>query len=271
MAKRIIVVENTEISILQENENDFISLTDMLKGKDGEFHIADWLRNRNTLEYIKVWEEMYNPDFNYGEFATIENRAGLNGFKVSVKELTERCNIISIKSTAGRYGGTYAHKDIAFEFGMWISPKFKLYLIRDYQRLKEDEQIKLNSEWNLSRFLAKTNYKIHTDAVKENLIPPKLAKNHEGFIYANEADILNKALFGLTAKEWREQNQERKGNIRDDASIEQLIVLSNLESMNAEMIKLQIPAYERLIRLNEIAIYQMVSISGGSDIKKLER
>ncbi len=269
MTKKTITVENTEISILQENDNDCISLTDMLKGKDGDFHISDWLRNRNTLEYIKVWEEMYNPVFNYGEFAIIENRSGLNGFKVSVKELAAKCNIISIKSTTGRYGGTYAHKDIAFEFGMWISPKFKLYLIRDYQRLKEEEQLKLNSEWNLSRFLAKTNYKIHTDAVKENLIPPKLAKNQEGFIYANEADMLNKALFGLTAKEWREQNPDKKGNIRDDSTIEQLIVLSNMEAMNAELIKLQTPAYDRLLRLNEIAIYQMISITGGSDIKKL--
>ena len=269
MAKKNIVVENIEIGIIQENENDYISLTDMLKGKDGDFHISDWLRNRNTLEYLKVWEEMYNPDFNYGEFATIENKAGLNGFKVSVKELTEKCNITCIKSTTGRYGGTYAHKDIAFEFGMWISPKFKLYLIKDYQRLKEEEQLKLNSEWNLSRFLAKTNYRIHTDAVKENLIPPKLAKNQEGYIYANEADILNKALFGLTAKEWRNQNQDKKGNIRDEATLEQLIVLSNLEAMNAEMIKLHIPAYDRLLRLNEIAIYQMISITGNSDINRL--
>jgi KilA-N domain len=270
MVKKIINVDGTDITVLEENNNDYISLTDMLKGKDGDFHISDWLRNRNTLEFIKVWEEIYNPDFNYGEFATIENQSGLNGFKVSVKELTEKCNIISIKSTAGRYGGTYAHKDIAFEFGMWVSPKFKLYLIRDYQRLKEEEQIKLNSQWNLSRFLAKTNYKIHTDAIKENLIPPRIAKNQEGFIYANEADLLNKALFGSTAKEWRERNPELTGNIRDDASIEQLIVLSNIEVMNAEMIKLQIPSIDRLLRLNEIAIYQMISLTGGSNIKKLK-
>jgi KilA-N domain len=270
MVKKTINVDGTDITVLEENNNDYISLTDMLKGKDGDFHISDWLRNRNTLEFIKVWEEIYNPDFNYGEFATIENQSGLNGFKVSVKELTEKCNIISIKSTAGRYGGTYAHKDIAFEFGMWVSPKFKLYLIRDYQRLKEEEQIKLNSQWNLSRFLAKTNYKIHTDAIKENLIPPRIAKNQEGFIYANEADLLNKALFGSTAKEWRERNPELTGNIRDDASIEQLIVLSNIEVMNAEMIKLQIPSIDRLLRLNEIAIYQMISLTGDSNIKKLK-
>jgi KilA-N domain len=270
MVKKTINVDGTDITVLEENNNDYISLTDMLKGKDGDFHISDWLRNRNTLEFIKVWEEIYNPDFNYGEFATIENQSGLNGFKVSVKELTEKCNIISIKSTAGRYGGTYAHKDIAFEFGMWVSPKFKLYLIRDYQRLKEEEQIKLNSQWNLSRFLAKTNYKIHTDAIKENLIPPRVAKNQEGFIYANEADLLNKALFGSTAKEWRERNPELTGNIRDDASIEQLIVLSNIEVMNAEMIKLQIPSIDRLLRLNEIAIYQMISLTGDSNIKKLK-
>lgn len=269
MAKKTIVVEGVEITILEEGNEDFISLTDMLKGKDGDFHVSDWLRNRNTLEFIKVWEELYNPNFNYGEFATIENQSGLNGFKVSVKELTEKCNIMCIKSTAGRYGGTYAHKDIAFEFGMWVSPKFKLYLIRDYQQLKAAEQLKLNSEWNLSRFLAKSNYKIHTDAIKENLIPPRIAPNQVGFIYANEADMLNKALFGLTAKEWREQNPDSKGNIRDDASIEQLIVLSNIEVMNAEMIKLQMPAMDRLLRLNEIAIYQMISLTGDSDIKRL--
>ena len=269
MAKKTITVEGTEITILQEKENDFISLTDMLKGKDGDFHVADWLRNRNTLEYIKVWEELNNPDFNYGEFAIIENQSGLNGFKVSVKELVEKCNIISIKSTAGRYGGTYAHKDIAFEFGMWVSPKFKLYLIRDYQRLKEEEQRMLNPRWDVTRFLSKINYKIHTDAIKENLIPPKIAKNQEGLIYASEADMLNKALFGLTAKEWREENSDKKGNIRDYATIEQLIVLSNIEAMNAEMIKLQIPISERILRLNEIAIYQIVSLTGFSDIKKL--
>lgn len=269
MAKKTITVQGTDITILQENSDDYISLTDMLKGKDGDFHVADWLRNRNTLEYIKVWEELNNPNFNYGEFAIIENQSGLNGFKVSVKELVEKCNVTCIKSTTGRYGGTFAHKDIAFEFGMWVSPKFKLYLIRDYQRLKQEEQQKLNPQWDVSRFLSKINYKIHTDAIKENLIPPKIAKNHEGIIYANEADILNKALFGLTAKEWREQNPEKQGNIRDYATIEQLIVLSNIESMNAEMIRLQMSLSDRLIRLNEIAIYQMISLSGIADIKKL--
>ncbi len=271
MLKQKIVVEGTEITILNNDEQDFISLTDMLKNKDGEFHVSDWLRNRNTLEYIKVWEEMNNPDFNYGEFATIENRSGLNGFKVSAKELIEKCNISCIKSTTGRYGGTYAHRDIAFEFGMWISPKFKLYLIRDYQRLKAEEQAKINPEWNITRLLAKVNYKIHSDAVKEHLIPPRIAKNHEGFVYANEADVLNKALFGITAKEWREQNLDKKGNIRDFAAIEQLIVLSNLESINAEMIKMQMPSSDRIMRLNEIAIYQMVSLSNSEPIKKIKK
>jgi KilA-N domain len=271
MLKQKIVVEGTEITILNNDEQDFISLTDMLKNKDGDFHVSDWLRNRNTLEYIKVWEEMNNPDFNYGEFAIIENRSGLNGFKVSAKELIEKSNISCIKSTTGRYGGTYAHKDIAFEFGMWISPKFKLYLIKDYQRLKDEEQAKINPEWNITRLLAKVNYKIHTDAVKEHLIPPRIAKNHEGFVYANEADILNKALFGMTSKEWREQNIDKKGNIRDFAAIEQLIVLSNLESINAEMIKMQMPSSDRIIRLNEIAIYQMVSLSNSEPIKKIKK
>ena len=270
MVKQKITVEGTEISIVNHHEEDFISLTDMLKKKDGDFHVSDWLRNRNTLEYIKVWEEINNPDFNYGEFATIENRSGLNGFKVSVKELIEKCNVMCIKSTTGRYGGTYAHKDIAFEFGMWISPKFKLYLIKDYQRLKEEEQAKLNPEWQITRLLSKINYKIHTDAIKEHLVPPRVAKNQEGFVYANEADVLNKALFGITAKEWREQNMDKKGNIRDHAALEQLIVLSNLESMNAELIKLKIPVTERIIQLNEIAIYQMVSLSNSEHIKKLK-
>ena len=270
MAKRTLQVQGTDISVLSENNQDYISLTDMLKGKDGDFHIADWLRNRNTLEFLKVWEELNNPNFNYGEFATIENQSGLNGFKVSVKELTEKCGLIGIKSTAGRYGGTYAHQDIAFEFGMWISPKFKLYLIRDYQRLKEEEQSKLNPRWDLSRFLAKINYKIHTDAIKENLIPPRLTKFQEAMVYANEADMLNKALFGLTAKEWREQNSEKQGNIRDHSTIEQLIVLSNIETMNAEMIKQGLNMSDRIIRLNEIAIYQMISLSGIPNIQILK-
>lgn len=270
MAKRILQVEGTDIIVLKENNQDYLSLTDMLKGKDGDFHIADWLRNRNTLEFIKVWEELNNPNFNYGEFATIENQSGLNGFKVSVKELTEKCGIIGIKSTAGRYGGTYAHQDIAFEFGMWISPKFKLYLIRDYQRLKEEEQSKLNAQWDLSRFLAKANYKIHTDAIKEILIPPRLSKYQEAMVYATEADMLNKALFGLTAKEWRDKNPEKQGNIRDHSTIEQLIVLSNIEAMNAEMIKQDLNMSDRIIRLNEIAIYQMISLSKISEFKKLK-
>ena len=185
MSKRTLQVQGTDISVLSENNQDYISLTDMLKGKDGDFHIADWLRNRNTLEFLKVWEELNTPNFNWGEFATIENQSGLNGFKVSVKELTEKCGLIGIKSTAGRYGGTFAHKDIAFEFASWISIEFKLYIIKEFQRLKEDENDRLKLDWNLQRTLAKVNYTIHTDAIKENLIPKIIDKAQASFVYAS--------------------------------------------------------------------------------------
>ena len=270
MKNKTINVKGIEITIVRQNEMDYISLTDMLKAKDGDFFISDWLRNRNTVEFLGIWESVYNPDFNYGEFAIIKSQAGLNNYKISVKEWQEKTNAIGLKATAGRYGGTYAHPDIAFEFGMWISAEFKIYLIKEFQRLKEVENGRLKLEWNLQRTLAKVNYIIHTDAIKENLIPKELTKQQVNFVYASEADILNMALFGMTAKEWREANPKVDGNVRDTASIEQLVVLSNLESINAVLIHQGLPQPERLKQLNTIAITQMKSLVGNKHLKKLK-
>jgi hypothetical protein len=201
-----IKIQDKETTILKTDKQEYISLTDMLKAKDGDFFISDWLRNRNNIEFLGIWKSVNSPDFNYGEFAAIRSQAGLNYFKISAKDWVAKTNVIGLKAKAGRYGGTYAHKDIAFEFRMWISPTFKIYLIKEYQRLKEEERDKNRIEWSVSRTLAKINYRIHTDAIKENLIPPKLKKNEIQLIYASEADLLNKALFGLTAIEWRKQN-----------------------------------------------------------------
>jgi hypothetical protein len=270
MAKnKKINVEGKEITVISENEHEFISLTDMLKAKDGDFFISDWLRNRNTIEYLGVWETVYNPNFNYGEFAIIKSQAGLNSYKLSIKEWTEKTNAIGIKATTGRYGGTFAHPDIAFEFGMWISPQFKIYLIKEFQRLKKDETEKLKLEWNLQRTLVKVNYKIHTDSIKQNLIPSEITKKQAGIIYANEADLLNVSLFNITAKEWRMKHPTKNGNIRDDASIEQLVVLSNLESINALLIEQGITQKERLFQLNKVAISQMKSLLNNNSIKKI--
>ncbi|GHT65429.1 hypothetical protein FACS1894110_07280 [Spirochaetia bacterium] len=203
MAK--ITVQETEISVIQINAEDYICLTDMIKAKDGDFFVTDWLRNRNTLEYIGIWERINNPKFNYGEFAIITNKAGLNSFKISVKELVERTNAIGLQAKTGRYGGTYAHKDIAFQFAMWISPEFQIYIVHEFQRLKEEEQKLLG--WSAKRELSKINYHIHTDAIKQNLIPPELTAKQTSIIYANEADVLNVALFGITAKEWRDKSK----------------------------------------------------------------
>ena len=222
---------------------------------DGDFFVIDWLRNRNTLEYIGIWEKVYNPDFNYGEFVTIRNLAGLNRFKISVKEFVSHTNAISLQAKAGRYGGTYAHTDISFEFAMWISPEFKIFIVKEFQRLKEEEQKAIG--WSAKRELSKINYHIHTDAVRANLIPNEVDAYHGSLIYAEEADVLNVALFGMTAKEWREANPEKKGNMRDYATINQLICLSNLENLNAVFISDGIPQRERLRRLNKIAIRQM--------------
>ena len=260
-------VLNQKISYIKIDDEDYISITDMLKSKDGDFFVSDWLRNRNTIEFLGIWEEIHNPTFNYGEFATIKSQAGLNSYKISVKEWTEKTNAIGIVSKAGRYGGTYAHKDIAFEFGMWISPKFKLLLIKEFERLKKEEQKQLG--WNAKRELSKINYKIHTDAIKHNLIPAELTKEQINYIYAEEADVLNMALFGKTAKEWRIDNPELEGNIRDYASINELICLANLENLNSVFINDGLSQSIRLERLNKIAISQM-QILNNSDTILLE-
>ena len=265
MAK--INVKDTEITVVQANNAEYICITDMIKAKDGDFFVTDWLRNRNTLEYLGIWEQVNNPLFNYGEFAIIKSKSGLNNFKISVKEFVERTSAIGLYSKAGRYGGTYVHKDIAFEFAMWISPEFKIYLVREFQRLKEEEQKQLN--WSAKRELSKINYHIHTDAIKQNLIPIELTPQQISLVYANEADVLNMALFGLTAKQWREANPELKGNIRDYATINQLICLSNLENLNAVFINDNIPLRERLIKLNQIAIKQMKVLEEGMENRKL--
>ncbi len=263
--KKITVFDN----IITITSDDYISLTDMLKSKDGEFFISDWLRNRNTLEYLGIWEKIYNPDFNYGEFATIKSQAGLNSYKISVKEWVSKTNAIGLTAKAGRYGGTYAHKDIAFEFGMWISAEFKIYLVAEFQRLKEAETKEL--EWDIKRQLTKINYRIHTDAIKENLIPEYLTAKQISYVYANEADVLNMALFGKTAKQWRDENPDKQGNIRDYANVSQLVCLSNLENLNAVFIHEELPQKERLAKLNQIAINQMQILLQQDTPKLLEK
>ncbi len=268
--KKKLSVKGTDVTISVEKEGEYISLTDMLKAKDGDFFISDWLRNRNTVEFLGIWESVNNPDFNYGEFAIIRSQAGLNNYKISVKEWNEKTNAIGLKATSGRYGGTYAHIDIAFEFGMWISAEFKVYLIQEYKRLKEDENNRKKLDWNLQRTLAKVNYTIHTDAIKEQLIPEKLSAKQVSWVYASEADLLNMALFGKTAADWRTENPDAKGNMRDDATLEQLVVLSNLESINAVLIRQGLSQSERLKQLNSIAITQMTSLVNNSNLKKLK-
>ena len=260
-------VLNQKISYIKIDDEDYISITDMLKSKDGDFFVSDWLRNRNTVEFLGIWEEIHNPNFNYGEFAIIKSHAGLNNYKISVKEWTEKTNAIGIISKTGRYGGTYAHRDIAFEFGMWISPKFKLLLIKEFERLKSEEQKQIG--WNAKRELSKINYRIHTDAIKNNLIPKQLTKKQINFVYAEEADVLNMALFGLTAKEWRVQNPNLDGNIRDYATINELICLANLENLNSVFINEGLKQSERLEKLNKIAISQM-QILNNTDSKYLK-
>ncbi|MBR4264801.1 MAG: KilA-N domain-containing protein [Bacteroidales bacterium] len=266
MAK--IQVQDTEITIMKVNDEDYLCLTDMLKAKDGDFFITDWLRNRNTLEYVGIWEKVYNPNFNYGEFATIKSNSGLNSFKISVKEFVARTNAISLQARAGRYGGTYAHKDIAFEFAMWISPEFKIYIVKEFQRLKAEEQNQIG--WSAKRELSKINYHIHTSAVKHNLIPAELTPKQQSYVYADEADMLNVAMFGMTAKEWRESNPDKKGNIRDYATINQLICLSNLENLNAVFINQGLPQSDRLRELNRIAIQQMTILENVTNRKVLK-
>ena len=269
--KSTIEVQGTAITIFSQNEEYYISLTDMAKKFGGEDLIYSWMRNRNTLEFLGIWEQIHNSSFKGGEFETFKKEAGLNSFHLTPKKWIDTTRAIGIQSKAGRYGGgTYAHKDLAFEFGSWLSPEFKLYLIKEFQRLKEDENKRLSLEWNLNRTLSKINYRIHTDAIKENIIPSNITKEQANFVYANEADILNVALFGKTAKQWRDENPKLEGNIRDYATIEQLLVLANIESMNAEFIRMKLSQSERLVKLNEIAIIQLKSLTGNPIIKKLK-
>ena len=261
-------VEGKGITIISQNDEDYISLTDMVKDiENGLSLIEKWLRNKNTIEFLGIWEEIYNPDFNSPEFEGIKNQAGLNRFILSVKQWVEKTKSKGIIAKAGRYGGTYAHKDIAFEFASWISPKFKLYLIKEFQRLKDEERKQLG--WDIRRNLTKINYLIHTDAIKANLIPAELSKQQVNYIYASEADVLNMALFGKTAREWRDINPDKKGNIRDYADISQLVCLSNLENLNAHFIHEGVAQAERLVRLNKAAIQQMKLLTGANCIKKL--
>ena len=271
--KQTINVKGTEITIYQGGQADFISLTDIARYKDAAHTddiIKNWLRNRNTIELLGFWEQMHNPDFKPVEFDGFRKQAGLNSFTMTPKKWIESTNALGIISKSGRYGGTYAHRDIAFEFASWISIEFKLYIIKEFQRLKEDESDRLKLTWNLQRTLAKVNYRIHTDAIKENLIPPTLSKEKLNFVYADEADMLNMALFGITAKQWRDKNLKADRNIRDEASIEQLVVLSNMESINAVLIHQGLRQHERLKQLNSIAITQMKSLLGNKQLKKLK-
>ena len=262
-------VKDTSVSVIKYDETDFISLTDIAKFKSEEPNavIANWLRNRNTIEYLGIWETLYNSDFKPLEFEGFKKEAGLNAFTLSPTKWIESTNAKGIIVKSGRYGGTYAHKDIAFKFASWISVEFELYFIKESQRLKEEEQKQLG--WSAKRELAKINYRIHTDAIKQNLIPPELTPAQKTFVYADEADMLNVAMFGMTARQWREANPELKGNIRDYASINQLICLSNMENLNAVFINDGIPQSERLEKLNKIAIQQMKVLENIEDRKLL--
>lgn len=254
MAK--ITVQDTDITIITFDDKDYISLTDMVRSiENGLSLIEKWLRNKNTIEFIGIWEEMYNPHFNSPEFEGIKNEAGLNRFILSVKQWVEKTNSRGIIAKAGRYGGTYAHKDIAFEFASWVSPQFKLYLLKEFQRLKEQEQAQLG--WSAKRELSRINYQIHTDAIKQHLIPLEITPQQASVIYASEADVLNVAMFGMTALQWRNAHPDLKGNIRDYASINELICLSNMENLNALFINEGVLQKDRLIKLNQIAIQQM--------------
>lgn len=269
MAK--IDVKGTSVTVISGGVDDYISLTDIARYKDSErtdYIIQNWLRNRNTIEFLGIWEQLNNPDFNPIEFDGIRNQAGLNSFVLTAKRWIEATGAIGINAKAGRYGGTYAHKDIAFEFASWVSVEFKLYLIKEFQRLKETEYRQLG--WDIRRNLAKINYRIHTDAIKANLIPPQLTPQQINLIYANEADLLNMALFGKTAKQWRDENPGNKGNIRDEANAAQLVCLANLETLNAHFIHQGLPQAERLKLLNQTAIQQMKLLLADAGAWRLE-
>ncbi len=267
MAK--ITVKDTSVTIISINENDYISLTDIAKYKsdDPTAVIGNWLRNRNTIEYLGIWESLYNPNFKPLEFEGFKKEAGLNAFTLSPTKWISATNAIGILSQSGRYGGTYAHKDIAFKFASWISVEFELYIIKEFQRLKSEEQQLLG--WSAKRELSKINYRIHTDAIKHNLIPAEVTPAQANIIYANEADVLNVAMFGMTAKQWREANPDSKGNIRDYATISELICLSNMENLNAVFIGQGIPQGERLVKLNQIAIHQIRVLESDDNGRKL--
>jgi hypothetical protein len=270
--KSTIEVQGTAITVLSQRDEDYISLTDMAKKFGDDSLIYSWMRNRNTLEYIGIWERIHNPDFKGGEFETFKTQAGLNSFHLTPRKWIEATAAIGFQSRAGRHGGgTYAHKDLAFEFGSWLSPEFKLYLIKEFQRLKEDESRRLSLAWNLNRTLSKLNYRIHTDAIQAHLIPATVTPAQAAITYANEADLLNVALFGLTAKQWRDINPKLDGNMRDYATIEQLLVLANIEGMNAELIHMGLTQGERLKRLNEIAIRQMQLLTAAPALKQLKK
>ncbi len=266
-----IIVQDTEIHITTKNDNDYICLTDMVSGFDGGTTLIDaWLRSKSTVDFLGVWERINNSNFNSVEFDRIRIEAGSNSFRLSGKQWTKKVNGIGIIAKAGRYGGTFAHKDIAFEFGSWLSPEFKLYLIKEFQRLKEQEISSERIEWDIRRSLTKTNYQIHTDAIKEHLIPSKISKEQVGHIYANEADLLNTALFGQTAKQWRKNNPNQRGNMREYATVEQLVVLASLESQNALLIEQKVSASKRVAILNSLARKQMKSLLGSSAIRDLK-
>jgi hypothetical protein len=273
LRKATVDVKGTEITILAHHEQDYISLTDIAKFKEPDrtdHVIQNWMRNRNTVEFLGIWESLNNPDFKPLEFEGFRNRAGLNSFVLTPRQWIDATRASGLISKSGRYGGTFAHKDIAFEFSSWISVEFKLYLIKEFQRLKEDENSRLSLAWDLNRTLSKLNYHIHTDAVKTHLIPPEVTPAQAAITYATEADLLNVALFGQTARQWREAHSELKGNMRDHATIEQLLVMANIEGMNAELIHMKLSQGERLKRLNEIAIRQMHVLTSTSAIKRLQ-
>lgn len=267
-----ITVRGTDIAVIRRGDEDYISLTDIAKSRNPDHPddlIRNWLRNRNTLELLGIWEQLHNASFNPVEFDGIKKQAGLNSFTLTPKQWIEKTAAIGIESRAGRYGGTYAHTDVAFEFASWVSVEFKLYLIKEFQRLKEDENRRLSLAWNLNRTLAKINYRLHTDAIQAHLIPAEVTPKQASITYANEADLLNVALFGQTAREWRDANPDKDGNMRDHATLEQLLVLANIENMNAEFIHMELPQGERLKRLNAIAIRQMRTLTART-AKQLE-
>ena len=265
-------VRGSEITVIRRQDEDYISLTDIAKHREptrADHVIQNWMRNRNTVEFLGMWESLNNAEFKPLEFEGFRNRAGLNSFVLTPRQWIDNTAAIGIVSKSGRYGGTFAHRDIAFEFASWISVEFKLYLIKEFQRLKEDENRRLSLDWNLNRTLAKINYRLHTDAIQTHLIPAEVTVQQAAFTYANEADLLNVALFGLTTREWRDANSDKDGNMRDHATLEQLLVLANLENMNAEFIHMELPQSDRLKRLNAIAIRQMQTLTART-AKQLE-